>query len=372
MKHAINNIMIEALDDVYPCAALSIKQHGQTVFEQAYGWLDPDTKNHPASLDTRFDIASLTKLFTATVFARLVQKGLVRFDTPVAEVLLEYKGTRPILTDVDQITNFLINNFDLADQPNTPRADTSRVTFRHLLSHNSGIPSSLPLYLQTTKDQARAMALNSYFCYQPGQQMVYSDIGLIVLGFAIETLTGLSVSRAIRSYISEPLGLNNTDFQTIGDVLNKDGVAPTELCQWRKRRILGEVHDENAYRLGGASGHAGLFSTAPEIATFGTTFLTNTLLSKMIINEMTTQQSSDGVTRRGLAFLLGSKNNNGSFELLGEGSFGHTGFTGTSLCVYPSRDLSVALMTNYVYYGRDRDKIDRFRTKIHQAIGQLF
>ena len=145
-------------------------------------------------------------------------------------------------------------------------------------------------------------------------------------------------------------------------------VAPTEFCAWRGRRIIGAVHDENAARLGGIAGHAGLFATASDLARFGQAFLDGSLLSRETVAEMTRVQAQDGDIRRGLGFALWSPDPAASGNPFGPGAFGHTGFTGTSLWMDPGRGLVVAALTNRVYYGRDADGIGAFRVALHRAI----
>jgi CubicO group peptidase (beta-lactamase class C family) len=154
-------------------------------------------------------------------------------------------------------------------------------------------------------------------------------------------------------------------------------IAPTEFCAWRGRRIVGEVHDENTYRLGGVAGHAGLFSSAHDLATFGQSFLvtgqypipnTQHLLCPATIAEMTRLQAQDGVVRRGLGFALWSPDPEASGNPFSRAAFGHTGFTGTSLWIDPERSLVVAVCTNRVYYGRDAGGILEFRVRLHRAI----
>ena len=152
------------------------------------------------------------------------------------------------------------------------------------------------------------------------------------------------------------MGLTATRYLPIaGQPYDTANIAPTEWCAWRKRRVLGEVHDENAARLGGVAGHAGLFSSAPELARFGQAYLDGgaPLLAPATVAEMTRLQMEDGAIRRGLGFALWSPDPEASSNPFHPSAFGHTGFTGTSLWIDPSRALLVALLTNRVYYGRD-------------------
>jgi CubicO group peptidase (beta-lactamase class C family) len=146
--------------------------------------------------------------------------------------------------------------------------------------------------------------------------------------------------------------------------------APTEFCRWRQRRIVGEVHDENAWRLGGVSAHAGIFSTAEEVARFGQAFLDSgqPILSPESVSEMTRLQAEYGAIRRGLGFILWSPDPETSGNPFDPLAFGHTGFTGTALWIDPTRQLVVALLTNDVYGGRQGRGIMELRVQVHRAV----
>ena len=249
--------------------------------------------------------------------------------------------------------------------------DASQVTFRNLLVHNSGLPAWHALFRAQSAAAARQQAIDSPFFYPTGAQVVYSDIGLILLGMATEQLTGQRLDEVIFERVTGPLGLENTRYLPIDRTNPAMGqVVPTEFCAWRKRRLAGEVHDENAARLGGVAGHAGLFSTAADLARFGQIFLQGgaPLLRPETVAEMTRLQSEHGSTRRGLGFALWSPDAEVSSNPFSMQTFGHTGFTGTSLWIDPQRRLVVALLTNRVYYGRDAAAISAYRVKIHRAV----
>jgi CubicO group peptidase (beta-lactamase class C family) len=148
----------------------------------------------------------------------------------------------------------------------------------------------------------------------------------------------------------------------------RETCAPTECCRWRERRIQGEVHDENAYRLGGVSAHAGLFSTARDVAAFGQSFLSAGLLSFETIAAMARCHAEDGGARRGLGFALRVDDPASSGYPFSGQAFGHTGFTGTSLWIDPARELIVALLTNEVYHGRENRHIASLRVAVHHAV----
>ena len=408
------SVVSAALGRVFPAAQIEVRQRGEVLWSAAYGWLDPETRTLPTQLDTHFDLASVTKLFVVTAFMMLVEAGVVDLDQPVTTVLPEFSGERPIRPYDDPLNPGATVTVSWAGaQPET--VDAGRVTFRHLLTHTSGLPAWRPLYREDSPDVARHVALTTYFSYPTGARIIYSDIGLILIGMAIERLTGQPLDEVMKLRVTEPLRLADTRYLPLSKSANQQtsnaaisdtqyatrNTAPTEFCTWRNRRIVGEVHDENAAGLGGVAGHTGLFSTARELAAFGESFLQInksanrqisksanqrisesanqgsgitdrasriTLLLPATIAEMTRLQAQDGTTRRGLGFMLWSPDPETSGNPFGERAFGHTGFTGTSLWIDPARDLVVACCTNRVYYGRDAGGILGFRVALHRAI----
>jgi CubicO group peptidase (beta-lactamase class C family) len=363
---AAQAIMLEAIPRVAPAAQLVVYWRGESVLERSYGWLDPETRQQPVDATTLFDLASLSKLFVATTFMTLVDAGTVTLDQPIARVLPELEGMRAIQPYEDPlIPGGLIS---VAQSPGF--VDGSAITFRHVLSHTSGLPAWRPLFRQGSRAAAWQMALTTTYAYPTGTQVVYSDIGLILLGLAIERLTGSALDRVVAKRVTEPLGFAHTRYLAVGTDHNLASVAPTEVCGWRRRRVMGEVHDENAASLGGVAGHAGVFSTAADVAAFGQVFLDNgrPLLRAATVGEMTREQALHGSLRRGLGFVLWSPDPEASGNPLSQRAFGHTGFTGTSLWIDPQRSLVVALLTNDIYYGRLGRGIGSLRVALHRTI----
>lgn len=362
---AVGQVVQEALGRVFPAAQLVVRLRGQTVFAHQGGFLDPETQQQPTRVDTLFDLASVTKLFVVAAFMTLVEQGVVGLDQPVSTVLPRFVGERPILPYEDPLKPG--QYVEVVTERGV--VDAGRVTFRRLLSHSSGLPAWRPIWQQATPEAGRAMALETHFAYQPATRTVYSDVGLILLGMTIEQLDGRGLAEAVQARVAGPLGLDHTGYFRTG-VFALANVAPTECCQWRKRRIVGEVHDENAASLGGVAGHAGLFATAEDVARFGQSFLDAVLLAPRTIAEMTRLQAQDGAVRRGLGFALWSPDPEASSNPFSQAAYGHTGFTGTSVWIDPERALVVACNTNRVYYGRDPDGILAFRVALHRAIVQ--
>ena len=372
--------MQSGLGCVFPAAALHIRQGGVTIFERAYGYLDPDTAQRPTQAASLFDLASLTKLFTATAFMRLVEAGLVALTTPVAEVLPEFAGQRPIGPTEDPLASVTVPpNPQFAGQ----EVDAGTITFWHLLTHTSGLAAWRSLYRvplpHLVPADLRARRIGAIyreygFAYPPGARVVYSDLGFILLGEAIARLAGAPLEVYLRRAVLEPLGLLRTTYNPLRNGFSPEGIVPTELCAWRHRRCVGEVHDENSASLGGVAGHAGLFSTAAEVAALGQLYLEGgithgvRLLARETVAEMVRVQVGSDEDPRGLGWHQRSAGYSSSGHGFSPRSFGHTGFTGTSLWVDPDRELVVALLTNRVYYGRDPQPITDFRPRLHDAV----
>jgi len=368
---AVEAVIRGALGTVFPAAQVEVRVGGRIALSGAYGWLDPEAQQRPTRPDTLFDLASVTKLFVVTAFMTLVEEGAVGLDQPVRTVLPAFDGLRRVLPYEDPLKP----GSEVAIAPaGALQVDAGRVTFRNLLVHNAGLPAWRPLFRQPDAEAARALAVGTHFAYATGSHVVYSDIGLILLGMAVERLTGLSLDQAVAQRVTRPLGLAHTQYLPMASSpLPAEGarnVAPTELCAWRRRRLVGEVHDENAAALGGVAGHAGLFSTASDLAAFGQMYLEGgrPLLRPATVAEMTRLQAEEGSTRRGLGFALWSPDPEASGNPFSQRAFGHTGFTGTALWVDPERELVVASLTNRVYYGRDASGILAFRVALHRAV----
>ncbi|MCJ2542548.1 serine hydrolase domain-containing protein [Thermostichus vulcanus] len=360
----LETLIHSAIPGLFPAAQVAIRQGGKLLFARAFGCLDPGADRQPVQLETCFDLASLTKLYTATACMALVETGALQLDQPVSRLLPELQGSRPLHPYEDPLQPG--KWIDLEPETGIP-IGVDQVSWRQLLTHTSGLPAWRPLFREPDAASARQMALHTFFSYRPGSRVVYSDIGFILLGLGLERLLGKSLDLILQGQVLQPLGLRHTRFYP-GDPWNPPvpppPCAPTEWCLWRQRRLCGQVHDENAARLGGIAPHAGLFATALEVAAFGESFLRGSLLQPETVAEMTREQ----VEGRGLGFALRSSDPLASSYPFSPAAFGHTGFTGTSLWIDPQRQLVVALLTNAVYHGRQDNGFQAFRVAAHQAI----
>lgn len=384
--HRLEAFIRSQLGVVFPSAVLLVQQSGELLWHQAYGYLDPQEQRFQTQLDSLFDLASLTKLFSATAFMQLVERGLVGLDTSVGEVLPALRGQRRIGAAEDPL-----KNTRLEPDPGyiDMRVDLEQVTFRRLLTHSSGLaawrsvyavggnagPIAVPHETPAELRRRRLEEVYQYdFFYPPGERVEYSDLGFILLGEAIQALSGMPLEAALRQEVIQPLRLESALYNPLAHRMPLDRIVPTEVCAWRKRRLVGEVDDENAASLGGVSGHAGLFATAQDVARLGQMYLQDgsyqgaQLLAPQTVAEMTREQAAWGGLRRGLAFVLPTPQACSCGLRFSQSSFGHTGFTGTSLWVDAQRSLVVVALTNRVYYGRGSDAIQDFRPALHDLI----
>lgn len=367
------DLMGSSLGGVFPCGQLRVNWRGGEVLSAAHGQI---AAGYACTWDTQFDIASITKLFTTLALLRIGSQADLDLDGSVSGVLPEISAPRAIQPYEDPLHPG--ERIALSDCPDL--IDPTQITWRQLLTHTSGLPPWRPLFRCIDRQAAVAMALGTFLSYPPGTQVRYSDLGLIWVGLALERLTGLPLDRVIHQQVIEPLGLTQTRFRPgAGDPVRPGsesepdllhGIAPTEVCRWRGRRIWGEVHDENAARLGGVAGHAGLFSTATDLARLGQCLLGDgsPLLSSTWRDQMIQVQAQQGDHRRGLGVALRSPDPEASSFPLSPQAFGHTGFTGTSLWIDPGHELVIVCLTNSVYYGREHDGILSFRVALHRAI----
>jgi serine-type D-Ala-D-Ala carboxypeptidase len=383
----VEAVIQEGLRTTAPAIALAVFKGGECVVHRAYGFLDPEASMIPVHTDTLFDLASLTKLYTATAFLMQVADGMVNLDTPLAEIVPEIAATgpRPIGELQDPHTLEIL--------PPEPEAlvfspiDPTTITFRHLLTHTSGLAPWRDVYHVTgtmppppgqsdpvTHSERLAKALAAIGTYPfvdaPGRAVHYSDLGLILLGAAVARIDiAASLDEVITRRILLPAGLTHTVFNP----KSPSNCAPTEFdSRWRQRRCKGEVHDENACGLGGIAGHAGLFSTAYEVAMFGQLWL-DALAGKgwlplELARDATAEHAITGYERRGLGWALRTPGVSSSGNHFSANSVGHTGFTGTSLWLDLQQGVVIALMTNRVYHGRDPEAILAFRPALHDAV----
>jgi CubicO group peptidase (beta-lactamase class C family) len=326
-------------DSAFPGAITVVGTREGVILEQATGRLDWSPSPAPDD-HTLWDLASLTKVIALTM--QLVEAGRIDLDAPVQRYLPEWTGPHKEL-----------------------------VTVRHLLTHSSGLPAWRPLYTEATSPaDALRLAMATPLDTLPGIRMVYSDLGAILLGQIVVRVTGIPFDRYASRHLFEPLGMQETMFRPPAAL--RPRVAPTEVDPWRQRQLRGEVHDENAFALGGVSSHAGLFSSAHDLARFARMMLNGgaldgtRIVSAETIRRFTTVQDST-FSNRALGWEVPSGTNSAG-HLMSPSAFGHTGFTGTSIWMDPANDLFIVLLSNRVNPTREHRAITEVRVALADAV----
>ena len=344
----------------FPGAVVYVRQDARVVWHHAFGWAAVTPRRRTMRSDAVFDLASLTKpIATATAVLQLVEHGILQLDHPVADYL-----------------------------PAFGASGKQAVTVRHLLTHTSGLPAWIRLYLRV---RTPAEALR-YICAlspgaAPGSRVEYSDLGFIVLGELVRACGELSLDRYLDARIAPLVGWRRTRFRPpaawrprcvateAGNEFERAAAgAEGEGFRWRTGVICGEVHDGNSYYLyRGVAGHAGLFSTAEEVGRFGQIMLDfgatphGAVLGRRTVAEATRDQTGQLEEARGLGWRCRRGSPFMGVRASSE-AFGHTGFTGTSLLVDPPRALVVVLLTNRVHPRAATTAIETFRAQFHDAV----
>ena len=336
----LDSIVREAIhDDQIPGAVVLIGHDGQVIYRKAFGERSLEPRVEPMTVDTIFDLASLTKVVaTTTAVMQLVQKGEVRVNEPVAKYLPE----------------FAENGKD-------------EITVRELLTHYSGLAEDLGLAQPWQgRETALRMAYAEKPIYAPGSRFLYSDVNFLVLGALVERVAGMPLDEYCRKNIFAPLQMTHTRFLPPPAWLPK--IAPTQYDE-RDKMLRGVVHDPTARRMGGVAGHSGVFSTADDLAKFAQALLSgSTVLSPLMIEKMTTpQQPPTSQVLRGFGWDIDSPFSSNRGDLFPVGSFGHTGFTGTSLWIDPTTRTFIIVLSNAVH-PRGKGSAVALRSKIATAV----
>jgi serine-type D-Ala-D-Ala carboxypeptidase len=327
----------------FPGASAAITHMGKLVALKSVGRFTYEESSPAVTVDSIFDLASLTKVVATTSMAMILyERGLLDLDSPVAGVVPEFAGEDK---------------------------RRSEVTFRMLLAHSSGLPAHEKIYLHTTsKDEFLREAFSVPLKNDPGTHAEYSDIGFILLGSALERIAEESLDGFCQREVFGPLGMLQTAFNP--PTAWKQQIPPTADDQtFRKRIIQGEVQDENASAMGGVAGHAGLFSSAGDIATFAHAMLSggSPIFRRETVALFTRRETSPPGTSRALGWDTPSSPSQ-SGKYFSPSSFGHLGFTGTSLWIDPERQLSVTLLTNRTWPDCANRAIREIWPRFHDAV----
>jgi len=359
MVRPIHEAMATAVaKGVFPGAVLLVETRDEIVFCEAYGHAALLPAPDSMTRDTVFDVASLTKpLITATLTLSLIAEGRLALDEPIARSL-----------------------------PSWTHGATAGVTVRHLLTHTSGLPAWRPFFREldpelvaTPEGKARLIEAVEREPLEdpPGAVSRYSDLGFILLGALIERAADQPLDRVANERIIQPLGLRSAGYLPVGDHASRArihgrSIAATESCSWRGRILRGEVHDENAYAMGGVSGHAGLFADAQDVYRLVRAWRTSRTEGMPfgpapLAEEFLARQQRVGNGGWALGWTVRTEPST-SGRYFSPRSFGHLGFTGTSIWVDPDADLTVVLLTNRVHPSRANEALTAFRPAIHDVI----
>ncbi len=331
---------------VFPGLDVLMFRGKEVLYRKVFGNKELKPQKTRLEMNSVFDVASMTKtIVTGPLIMILLEQGKLNLSTRISSYFPEF--------DTDEKRD---------------------ITIKHLFTHSSGLPDWYNLYedmdsVEEAKKTLLALALE----YPVGSKALYSCMGFIILKLIIELIWEKPIDESANEWILKPLGMNDSCFNPPKGLW--DRIPATGECSWRKRIILGEVHDENSFYFNGLGGNAGLFSTAHDVAIFSNMLLNKGLwngkriLSPASVNLMI-ENHTNPIVPRGLAFNLQDRQYDPAGELFGEGSFGHTGFTGTSFWMDPDRSLGIIMLTNRVHisYRGNIAEMKSFRMKAHNIL----
>ena len=418
---------IEHLTDtgIIPCISLAIGHRGRIVHSRAFGQIPAcgHPEGRPVTADTRFDVASITKILSGMCFLQLMERGLVSLDDPIYRIFPAFDAEKTVEKGGKCIGTF----------------DGRRITWYHALTHTSGMGWTQPITNPSLPHLADGLE-DIYalpFAAMPGEKVIYSDILIILMGCAVEILTGRKLDDILQERLCLPLGMTKTGYRRISrltagkpvqdtagspvpdiagsltmETLHRlsqesSDIPPTEYDSWfRHRRIRGEVHDENAWLRDGVAGHAGVFSTAEDLCTFALAYAdlvrrqeaasdsVHRLGTYANLTRRTdipiSSSSADSFLlpstaayairphaeydreRRGILWQLSGRGEKAYTRYLSPRAYGHAGFTGCFLWNDPDRDLSVVLLSNDVFSGRENRRLFDHRGEIMRMIASQF
>lgn len=310
----------------------------------AVGTLCPDDRagpDAPCTTDSLFDLASLTKLATTALALSFARERLLTLDTPLRELVPDFRG-----------------------------GHKDEVTLRHVLTHTAGLKWWLPLWKEARSLKEAVWRAAQESLAQDLGTFTYSDLGYIMLTQGLATIGGRPFAELMRHQVLGPVEAMTADF---GPRPPERCVATEEDTEWRKQRLRGEVHDENAFAVGGICGHAGLFGTAADVAAIARVFRDGAVIGNDLAALARAEHVKEHNVRRGVGLALRAPDGPMVGRHFSVDAYGHTGFTGTSLWIDPRLDLTVVLLTNRVYFGRGNDDaIYRLRVAVHEAVSAPF
>ena len=373
MDFSVVDVMLEEAvrDGTFPGAVVLVRREGEVVYRKAHGYRSLEPECTPLSEDTVFDLASLTKpLATTVALMRFVAEKKVRLD--------------------DRISRFF---------PNFGTCGKTATTIRQLLSHSSGLPAWRPyceelrtqkqkivrlatLGSQSARDFVYAQIQREKAEYEPGSRALYSDLGFMLLGALIEDMSGLSLDQYCWNKIYRPLGMQAIGFINLETLRQKkyetatEMIAPTERCPWRERVLCGEVHDDNAYAMGGVAGHAGLFAPIDEVDRLVSTLVEchagrHPFLPAAVVRDFWSVNTAVPNSTWACGWDTPSPRGSSAGEFFSPRSIGHLGFTGTSVWIDLERKIHIIMLSNRVHPHRENAKITAFRPILHNVVMKM-
>jgi CubicO group peptidase (beta-lactamase class C family) len=334
----------------FPACSIAVTLRGELAAHKAFGRYTDDPDSLEVTTATIFDLASLTKVLATTTMAMILyERGLLDPEAPVTAIVPEFAAG--------------------LDNDNNDDARRREITVRMLLAHSSGLPAYEKLFLHAqTRAELLQAAFRTPLKASPGARTEYSDIGFIILGVILERLADESLDTFCQREIFGPLGMTHTTFNPAPTL--KKSIPPTaDDRTFRHRIIQGEVQDENASVLGGVAGHAGLFSTAEDLALFAHAMLNagHPILRPETVAIFTQRETAPAGTSRALGWDTPSAPSQ-SGKYFSSRAFGHLGYTGTSLWIDPERQLSITLLTNRTWPNCQNQAIKHVRPAFHDAV----
>jgi serine-type D-Ala-D-Ala carboxypeptidase len=363
-----------------PGLVVLVAAQGQTLFQEAFGARQLVPRRLPAHSDTVYDVASLTKaVATSVLVMQEIAGGRLALETKVATLLPELSGR----TGADARPDAEFGTGGGTSEPGVSELARDDITVRQLLSHSSGLPAHRPFWKQAAHSPAERLAIarlaaREPLAYLPGTRAVYSDLGFILLGWLLERLTGARLDVLFQDRIARPLGLTATTFVSLADseararLLGDRTVAGTQISAERHGLVLGEVDDLNAFAMGGIAGHAGLFSTAGDLAAIATALLAafrgdGDLVARDVIRQFWSPSGVPGSTWR-LGWDGPADSGSQAGERLSRAAVGHLAFTGCSLWIDPLQEVVMVLLSNRVHPAVPTDdRFRRLRPALHDA-----
>ncbi len=332
-------------DSVFPGCQIAIVKNDTLIASRGFGHQIYDLSSTEITPETMYDLASVTKVAATTVVAmELYEQKKIRLDIPVNSYLPEFTGK-------------------LKDS----------VTVRNLLTHSAGLRPWDKLWLNAeNKEEALKYIINLPLEYTPGDSMIYSDLGIILMGEIIKTVTGESIDQLADKMVYKPMGMTHTMYNPPEKLWH--GIAPTEIGGDLNRGLIhGTVHDENTFFFGGISTHAGLFSTSEDLAALAQMLINRGIyrhhrfFDPQTVREWTSRQNIPEGSNRAIGWDTPSDEGSSAGDFFSPGSFGHLGFTGTSIWIDPHRRIAIILLTNRVYPTRTRGGIYQVRRSFYNA-----